>query len=96
MPPHRSAPPPRGQDPVAETRSALPIDPIDRIGPDDEERLAKRDRLDPANAPHRFATRAEVRALIAELDAKYFPTVGPEDPAPNWVRDRLRGAQGDR
>lgn len=95
MPHHRSAPPPTGQDPVAETRSRLPIDPIDRIGPDDEERLDRRDRLHPEDAPHRFATRAEVRAFIAELDAKYFPSVEPEDPRPSWPRDRLRGAQGD-
>ena len=72
-----------------------PIDPRDRVGCDDEERLAKREREDPAGGPRRFATRAEVARWIAELDAKWFPTAGPDGTEPNYARDRRKGAQGD-
>jgi hypothetical protein len=65
---------------------------------DADERLARYDARFPATAPHRFATEAEVAALIAELDAKFFPAASScsqRHHQPCWTCQRLGGAQGD-
>ena len=65
---------------------------FDPLMVDADERVAKHERMHGAKC--RRATSAEVKALLAELDARYFGT-HREPYRVSWVRDRLKGAAGD-